>query len=115
MDEAYDLYLAALGARIKAARKACGLSHRDLVLKYGYNDSQWRRYERGGGLSLPSFVKLAVVLKTTPSALLDGIPLPNFDQMTSLRTPQAVPRSLRPLEVLKKAGADAVRAHEADS
>ena len=102
MDEAYDLYLAVLGARIKAARKACGLSHRDLVLKYGYNDSQWRRYERGGGLSLPSLVKLAVVLKTTPSALLDGIPLPNCDQMASLRTSQAVPSSLKPSEIAKR-------------
>jgi transcriptional regulator with XRE-family HTH domain len=99
MDEGYKTYLVTLGKKIRARRKECGLSLRDMVVVHGYHDSQWRLYERGGGLALPSLVRVAVSLQTTPSALLDGIPLPEANQLTQLRTPQANPRSLRPSEV----------------
>jgi transcriptional regulator with XRE-family HTH domain len=99
MDEGYGSYLAAIGNSIKARRRECGLSLRDMVIVHGCNDSQWRRYERGAGLALPSLVKVAVILQTTPSALLDGIPLPDLDQLATLRTPQEKPRGLRPSEI----------------
>lgn len=102
MDEGYSDYLTALGARIRVRRKECGLSYTNLVRQYGYGSAQWGKYERGGGLSLPTLVKLALILKTTPSALLDGIPLPELEQLANLRTPQESPRSLRPSEIAAK-------------
>jgi hypothetical protein len=45
------------------------MTMRDIMMATGYHDSQWRRYGRGGGVTLASLLKIAVVLKTTPSVL----------------------------------------------
>ena len=58
-DAEYDALLKELGQRIKQMRKARGWSQRDMVVKHGYNDSQWRKYERGGGITLHSLVRLS--------------------------------------------------------
>ena len=79
LDEGYSDCLTALGARIRVRRKECGLSYTNLLRQYGYGSAQWGKYELGGCLSLPSLVKLALISKTTPSALLDGTPLPELD------------------------------------
>jgi transcriptional regulator with XRE-family HTH domain len=69
----YDKFLKTLGGRIKELRKERGLSLRDMVLQHGYNDSQWRKYERGGSINLQSLLKVARVFGISLSRLLDGL------------------------------------------
>jgi transcriptional regulator with XRE-family HTH domain len=69
----YDKFLKTLGGRIKELRKERGLSLRDMVLQHGYNDSQWRKYERGGSINLQSLLKVARVFGISLSKLLDGL------------------------------------------
>ena len=54
-------------------RKERGLSLRDMVVKHNYHDSQWRKYERGGPINVPSLLKIAKSFGTSLSALLDGL------------------------------------------
>jgi transcriptional regulator with XRE-family HTH domain len=69
----YEQFLKTLGGRIKQLRKERGLSLRDMVLQHGYNDSQWRKYERGGSINLQSLLKVAKVFGISLSRLLDGL------------------------------------------
>ena len=69
----YEQFLKTLGGRIKQLRKERGLSLRDMVLQHGYNDSQWRKYERGGSINLQSLLKVAKVFGISLSKLLDGL------------------------------------------
>ena len=87
-DQEYEVFLKALGCRIRELRKARGWSQRDMVLLHGYNDSQWRKYERGGGITLQSLVKLAVLFNVHLSQMLDGVgkTLPATDPKPSTRT-----------------------------
>jgi hypothetical protein len=78
MDEEYKKYLVSLGARIRARRKECNLKMRDIMIAAGYYDAQWRKYETGGPMNLASLLKIASVSQTTPSVLLEGIPLPRL-------------------------------------
>jgi transcriptional regulator with XRE-family HTH domain len=73
MDDDYKEFLKALGARIKTIRKVRGLSLRDMVVLHGYHDSQWRKYESGGGLTVQSMLRIAKVLKLTVCELVDGL------------------------------------------
>ncbi len=73
IDLAYADDLKLLGARIKKARVDRGLSVRDLVIHHDYHDAQWRRYESGASLTVPSLLRIAKVLGVTPSVLLKGI------------------------------------------
>jgi transcriptional regulator with XRE-family HTH domain len=98
MDEELKKYLGALGAKIKARRTELNLNMKDIMIASGYYDAQWRKYEHGsGGLELATLLKIAIVLKTTPSALLEGIPPPKWpEMMPMLRTPQEYTRGPRP-------------------
>jgi transcriptional regulator with XRE-family HTH domain len=69
----YDVFLIALGRRIKQLRLARGLSLRDMVVKHDYHDSQWRRFERGGAGNLNSLHRIAVAFEITLSELLEGL------------------------------------------
>ena len=73
MDEDYKEFLKALGGRIRELRKQRGWSNRDIVFSLGINDSQWRSYERGGGLRLDSLLRLAGCFQISLSELLDGL------------------------------------------
>jgi len=66
-------FLATLGHRIKQIRKEKKLLMRDLLTRTGYYDQQWRKYEAGGSLTIPSLLKIAVALQVTISELLDGL------------------------------------------
>lgn len=71
LDAECSEYMRLLGARIKAVRKVRGLSLRDMVVKYDYHESQWRRYERGGSLTLPSLFRIAKALGLSVAILCD--------------------------------------------
>ena len=73
MDLEYKQFLKTLGRRIKEVRKERGYSLRDMVLQHGYNDSQWRRYERGGSMNLQSLLKIAKTFGISLSDLLNGL------------------------------------------
>ena len=73
MDLEYKQFLKTLGQRIKEVRRERGYSLRDMVLQHGYNDSQWRRYERGGSMNLRSLLKIAKTFGTSLSDLLSGL------------------------------------------
>jgi len=79
MDDDYKRFLKVLGARIKTLRKERGLSLRDMVIHHGYHDSQWRKYESGGGLTVQSMLRIAKVFKLSICELLRGL-----DQFPSL-------------------------------
>lgn len=80
MDIDYKAFLLALGKRVKKFRKDRGWSLRDMVILHGYHDSQWRKYESGGGMTVPSLLRIAAIFHVSISELLDGLaesPLPN--------------------------------------
>jgi transcriptional regulator with XRE-family HTH domain len=69
----YKAFLKALGQRIRQFRKERGWSLRDMVIQHGYHDSQWRKYESGGGLTIPSLLRIAELFQVSLSKLLDGL------------------------------------------
>ncbi len=71
LDAECSEYMKLLGARIKAIRKVRGLTLRDMVVKYDYHESQWRRYERGGSITLPSLYRIAKALGLSVAILCD--------------------------------------------
>jgi transcriptional regulator with XRE-family HTH domain len=73
IDQDYAEFLKLLGMRIKQMRKERGLSLRDMVVKHNYHDSQWRRYERGGPINVPSLLKIAKSFGTSLSAIVEGL------------------------------------------
>lgn len=46
---------------------------RDITAKTGYYDAQWRKYEAGGNLNVPSLMKVAIALDVTLIELLDDL------------------------------------------
>lgn len=73
MEIDYKAFLSALGKRVKRFRKERGWSLRDMVVLHGYHDSQWRKYESGGGLTIPSLLRIAALFRVSISELLDGL------------------------------------------
>jgi transcriptional regulator with XRE-family HTH domain len=73
VDQDYEAFLKALGRRIKEFRKERKLSLRDMVVKHGYHDSQWRRIERLGAVNMHSLLRIARAFETSLSILLDGL------------------------------------------
>ena len=72
-DAEYEAFLKLLGARIKELRKERKLSLRDIVVKHGYQDSQWRNYESGGSLNVRSLLRIAEVLRVSLADLVIGL------------------------------------------
>jgi transcriptional regulator with XRE-family HTH domain len=102
MDVDYKGFLAALGKRIKEFRKERGWSLRDMVIQHGYHDSQWRKYESGGGLTIPSLLRIAALYRVSLTKLLDGLaeyptePLPdNKEKPTTKRTSKSAKTALK--------------------
>ena len=63
-----------LGARLKAAREAIGLSQADLAIKVGKQAQAVSRYELGGSTpNIGTIAHLAKVLKVEPCWLAWGI------------------------------------------
>ena len=73
LDAEYARHLKLLGERIKQVRTEQGLSVRDMVIQHDYHDAQWRRYEKGASLTVPSLIRIAKALGVSLSILLDGI------------------------------------------
>ena len=72
-DEEFDSFLKALGVHVRRLRKEKNVNMRDIMIETGFYDSQWRKYESGGGLNLRSLMKIAQALKVTLVELLDGL------------------------------------------
>jgi len=72
-DRELEIFLATLGQRIKQLRKEKGLLMRDVMVRTGYYDAQWRKYESGGSLRLPSMLKVAIALRVSLTELLGGL------------------------------------------
>lgn len=72
-EEEFRSFLKTLGAHIKVIRTAKGMQFRDIMIKMGYYDSQWRKYEAGGSLNISSLMKIAITLDVTLTELLDGL------------------------------------------
>lgn len=72
-DEEFRSFLKTLGTRIKLLRKSKGIQFRDIMIKAGYFDAQWRKYEAGGSLNISSLMKIALTLEVTLTDLLDGL------------------------------------------
>jgi transcriptional regulator with XRE-family HTH domain len=72
-DDEFRSFLKTLGTRIKVIRTAKGMQFRDIMIKVGYFDSQWRKYEAGGSLNISSLMKIALTLDVTLTELLDGL------------------------------------------
>lgn len=74
-----------LGMRIRKARLDQGLSVRDMVINHDYHDAQWRRYEKGASLTVPSLIRIAKALGTSLAILLDGVGEFSTSQVDSLK------------------------------
>ena len=109
-------FLATLGRRIKLLRKQKKLLMRDIMIKTGYYDAQWRKYEAGGNLNIPSLMKIALALDVNLIELLDGLGYwPNVsvaevqakigNALESTPEPVAEPKPRTAKEVLSKPGA----------
>lgn len=65
------------GARIRARREELGLSQEAAAVRCRIHWTQLGKVERGQrSLRLENILKIAFGLKTTPGALLDGLPQP---------------------------------------
>jgi transcriptional regulator with XRE-family HTH domain len=101
MDVDYKGFLAALGVRIKEFRKDRGWTLRDMVIQHGYHDSQWRKYESGGGLTIPSLLRIAALYKVSLTKLLDGLaeypaePLPEIKPKKSIGAAAERPKRIK--------------------
>jgi transcriptional regulator with XRE-family HTH domain len=91
-DQEYRSFLQALGARIKQIRKEKNLRLIDIMIRTGYYDAQWRKYEAGGSLNLGSLMKVALALDVSLTTLLDG--LAEWPKMSVEEIQQA--QSIRP-------------------
>lgn len=66
-------FFTALGRRIKELRKERGLSLHDMVVKHGYYQSQWQKYEKGGPVTVDSLLRMATCFGLTLGALINGL------------------------------------------
>ena len=87
-DLEFRLPLKDLGRRIRQVRLDRGLSVREMVIKHNYHDAQWRRYEAGASLTVPSLLRIAKVLETSLALLLEGV----GDYSASEATPKSTKR-----------------------
>ena len=74
-----------LGRRIRQTRLDRGLSVRDMVINHDYHDAQWRRFENGASLTVPSLIRIAKALGTSLAILLDGVGEFSTTQVDSLK------------------------------
>lgn len=73
IDQDYELFLKLLAQRIRQLRKERGLTLRDMVIKHGYHDSQWRRMERNGVGGVQSLLRIASVFNISLAELLSDL------------------------------------------
>ncbi len=69
----YQQFRVALGQRIKQLRKERGLTHRALMIQYGFHQTQLSRIERGEGVSVPVLLRLAEALGTPVETLIANL------------------------------------------
>ena len=73
-------FFTALGRRIRELRKEKGWSLHHMVANYGYYQSQWQKYEKGGPVTVDSLLKMATMFELSLCGLLQGLgdfPRPN--------------------------------------
>lgn len=66
-------FFAALGRRLKELRKERGWSLHTMVAVHGYYDAQWRKYEKGGPVTVDSLLKMATMFGVTLNTLMDDL------------------------------------------
>ncbi|ACJ01072.1 helix-turn-helix domain-containing protein [Rhodospirillum centenum] len=65
---------AALGERVRARRGLLGMTQQELGRRVGLTFQQVQKYERGSNrVAVPTLIKLANALDTTPADLLEGL------------------------------------------
>ena len=73
MVEDHELFQKALAERLRTLRKERGFSLRDMNVRFGYAESQWKRVEREGVGTTQSLLRIAKAFQTTVADLLDGL------------------------------------------
>jgi len=73
MLEDHELFQKALAERLRTLRKERGFSLRDMTVRFGYAESQWKRVEREGVGTTQSLLRIAKAFQTTVANLLDGL------------------------------------------
>ena len=66
-------FFAALGRRIRELRKERGWSLHDMVVKHGYYQSQWQKYEGGGPVTVDSLLRMATIFGMPLGRLIDDL------------------------------------------
>lgn len=66
-------FFAALGRRVKELRKERGWSLHDMVVKHGYYQSQWQKYEGGGPVTIDSLLRMATIFGMPLGRLIDDL------------------------------------------
>ena len=96
-------FFAALGRRLKELRKERGWSLHTMVAVHGYYDAQWRKYEKGGPVTVDSLLKMATMFGITLNTLMDDLGEWARQVMTVLHQKPGVPK--------KASGPDLAAAH----
>lgn len=65
MKYSYDKFLKALGPKLRDMRIARGFTLRDMMVKHGFSLSQWQKLEKGGGVSVPTLLRLCQIFDVT--------------------------------------------------
>lgn len=73
MLEDHEQFQKALAERLRTLRKERGFSLRDMTVRFGYAESQWKRVEREGVGTTQSLLRIAKAFQTTVGNLLDGL------------------------------------------
>ncbi len=66
-------FFSALGRRIKEMRRERGWSLHDMVVKHGYYQSQWQKYEKGGPVTVDSLLRMATIFGIDLAALIGSL------------------------------------------
>ena len=66
-------FFSALGRRIKELRRERSWSLHDMVVKHGYYQSQWQKYEKGGPVTVDSLLRMASIFGMSLAALIDSL------------------------------------------
>jgi len=97
MEIDYKGFCKALGVHIKQLRKERGWSNRDILLIHGIHDGQWRKYERGGGITVESMLRVAATFGMSLGAFLDGLkdyPIVTLPEIAAKKSKKTVSKTI---------------------
>ena len=69
----YKQFCKAFGAQVKRLRQERGLTHRRMIVEFGFHINQVSRIEAGEGVSMQTMLKLCAALDMTVEEIMQGL------------------------------------------